>query len=97
MEAVDYLLKKVGRACYQDHREGAYPDHTASPQAFAYALKHGEFTPKEEQGIKFDGETKETFVDIRAGNVEHFVIAQLTTERTPIKVFDVGEHEHSCC
>lgn len=48
LKAIHILLKKTGRACYEQHLAGKYPDHTSSPQALAYALKHHEFTPEEE-------------------------------------------------
>lgn len=82
------LLKKIGRACYNQHLAGEYPDHTSSPQALAYALKHDEFTPKEERRIKFDhSETKSSFIELYAGNIQQSIFNQLITEREgPIKM-----------
>ena len=82
LEAIHTLLKKTGRACYNQHLTGEYPDHTSSPQALAYALKHDEFTPKEERHIRFDhGETKSSFIELYAGNVQQSIFNQLTNER----------------
>lgn len=76
------LLKKTGRNCYNQHMRGEYPDHTSSPQAFAYALKHDEFTQKEERRIQFDhGETKLSFIEHYAGNIQQSIFNQLTTEK----------------
>lgn len=81
LEAIDVLLKRVGRSCYEEHRNGGqYPDHTSSPQAFAYALKHGELSFKEARIIKFDhGETQQSFVESYLGAIEYSVMRQLTT------------------
>lgn len=81
LEAVDFLLKKVGRSCYEEHRNGGqYPDHTVSPQAFAYALKHGELSFKEARIIKFDhGETQQSFVESYLHAIEYSIMRQLTT------------------
>ena len=80
--AIHALLIKTGRACYGQHLAGTYPDHTSSPQALAYTLKHNAFTQKEEQRIKFDhGETKSSFIELYEGNIQLSIYNQLTTER----------------
>ena len=86
--AIHTLLKKTGRDCYNQHLTGEYPDHTSSPPALAYALKHDEFTQKEERRIKFDhGKTKSSFIELYASNVQQSIFNQLTTEREdPVKM-----------
>ena len=80
-QAVSLRLKAIGRACYKSLHE---PDHTPSPQAFAFALREGEFTPEEETRIVFDhGETKATFIALYNRSGKDFVeaiVQQLLTE-----------------
>lgn len=47
---------KLGRKCFNQHKQGRYPDHTYSPEAFAYALHQHEFSSDEEMQIQFDHE-----------------------------------------
>ncbi|QQR77433.1 MAG: hypothetical protein IPJ67_04890 [Candidatus Moraniibacteriota bacterium] len=62
-EQLDIRLKALGRSCFEQYKRGKYPDRVLSPQALAYALQHGEFTPEEKAVIRFNhGDTKGTFV-----------------------------------
>lgn len=96
--AIDVLLKRNGRISYVQHLRDkvAAPDHTISPQAFAYALKHGEFSQKEINTIKFDhDDTKESFEKTYCHDIEQTVMKQLTTKRGPRKTYDDAECD--CC
>lgn len=92
---VHVRLLKIGRTCYEQHKQRRqYPDHTLSPSALAYALKHGEITHSEATSIKFDhGETVETFIEIYERGIAEKVLEQLLTEREPRKLLDTTD----CC
>lgn len=81
-QAVHGRLCEMGRASYDEHRAGEHPDHTRSPEAFAYALLHNVFTPREEYRIRFDhGDTKESFIRSYENNIRERVVKALLTER----------------
>lgn len=70
IEWVHKRLLTIGRKCYEEHLRGEYPDHTYSPEAFAYAIVNGEFTPREKKRIRFDhGETEDVFVRLYGGDI----------------------------
>jgi len=75
-------LQELGRFCFTQHRRhGTYPDHTISPEAFAYALEHGEFTDTEKASIRFDhGYTVATFIQsYGVTDVREKILAALMT------------------
>ena len=72
--ALDKRIRCSGRASFSEHRNGTPPDHTRSPEAFAYALSRGEFTTGEEGRIRFDhGENKEAFIKLYCGDAADFL------------------------
>ncbi len=79
-EAVHVRLLEIGRQCYEEHAIGQSPNHTVSPQAFAYGLSHKEFSILEIASIKFDGETLEEFVRLYTQELNEKVVKQLLTE-----------------
>lgn len=98
LSAIDVLLKKNGRTSYEQHLRDkvAAPDHTISRQAFAYALKHGEFTPKEAARIKFDCDTRESFErTYGSDDLKQIILRQLTTEKGPLETYNGTEC--NCC
>ncbi len=64
LSCIDAALKKIGRKCFEQHRDhGTYPDDTFCPEAFAYAMSRGEFSVEEIESIRFNHEqTPDQFV-----------------------------------
>jgi hypothetical protein len=62
-KAATARIIQLGRESYERHIDAdVLPDHTASPQALAYAIRLGGLTDAEVDRIKFDhGETRYTF------------------------------------
>lgn len=82
LERIGKQLQELGRSCFVQHqRYGTYPDHTISPEAFAYALGHGEFTEEEKATIRFDhGETVPSFIQSYGDtDVRERILAALMT------------------
>ncbi len=63
--AVHEAICAIGRECFAWHRrnpEYNYPDHSLSPLALGYAIKHRALTDEEVASIRFDhGETAEGY------------------------------------
>ncbi len=98
-QALHVRLLKFGRVCYMEHKGGQYPKHTTSPQAFAYALLHGEFTEKERASINFDrGETIEEFLKLYGTGVKDKIVKRLSGYRVipPSLGSDDSTYE-GCC
>lgn len=94
-EFVHKQLVAVGQRCHLQHVNGQYPDHTHCPAAFAYALRHGAFTHKEEVSIKYDhGQTKDTFIQQYERGIFEKVMERLLTEKESTKFPEFGDH---CC
>lgn len=102
----DRKLREIGRACYAEHvasSSGSYriwPDHTFSPEAFAYALAKGEFTRSEKWQIRFDhGDTEESFIKQYGVDtlLERTVKQWLDTTPLPERMPDSDEGGHCCC
>lgn len=65
---LDTRLRALGRVSYTQHvRRGIEPNHTYSPEAFAYALSVGEFSAEELRALSFGGETLHSFVTLHGG------------------------------
>jgi len=94
LDRLSQRLKEMGRFCFRQHQRGEYPDHTASPEAFAYALHHREFSRAEEVSIRFDHcMTITSFVDEYnfGDRLRERVFNKLTTERRlPMATADFG-------
>jgi len=61
---INMILRRIGRMSFYQHIHAKVPsDHVQSPQALAYALANGEFSPEEKQMIEYDhGEIERTFI-----------------------------------
>ncbi len=98
---LDLKLKEIGRMSFEQHKRGEHPDHTTSPEAFAYALQHREFSRKEEKSIGFDhGETIPSFIDEYNENdlLRQKVFCRLLTERQePLRPEKSSREFVGCC
>jgi hypothetical protein len=86
-------LLEIGRACYEDHKKGEYPDHTISPSAFAYTLKHYALNEEEEKSIRFDhGQTAESFIQTYEQNIAEKVLKKLLGEQS-LFTFEINSQQ----
>ncbi len=70
-------LRQIARKCYKEHlKERTEPDHTTSPEAFAYGLKNCVFSMEEVDKIQFDG-TVEKFVKRCPNNFPDVILKKL--------------------
>ena len=98
-DVVDHIhprLIELGRRCFEQYQRGEYPDHTISPEAFAYALHHREFSHKEERGIRFDhGETVASFINEYNKNdaLPERIFQQLITEKQSMATLEYSGSE----
>jgi len=90
-------ILKVGIKCFEEYKKGCTPDHTASPYAFAYALRHGVFTVSECESIEFDfTETLETFIErYYKKDLPERMLKNLRTKREPFRLSN--DSGHCCC
>lgn len=95
--ALHEALTRQGRACFGDHLfSSTYPDHTASPAAFAYALKNQVFTPEEEGAISYDhGENKQEFIKSYENGLREYLLKRLFTEQ-PENIWQPSFEYTSC-
>jgi len=84
LDAIDERLRNIGRQIYRACiRHNQSLDHSISPEAFAYALKNGEFTDEEKSCIQFDhGDTFHTFIKgYNRGNLKQKILNQLIAQK----------------
>lgn len=74
-EVVIARIKQLGRESYRQHIDkGTAPDHTASPQALAYAIRTEALSGAEVDKIKFDhGDNRYTFLEGETRLLPHHI------------------------
>lgn len=78
---VEVRLSKIAKRQADMSARGTWADHVSSPHALAYAIQHGEFSPKELRKIRFDhGDTAETFMKGKVDDLVDKIMKDLVTE-----------------